>query len=147
MDDREKQLNAYDSFRSYVHQNMRRENAKLSVVDFRDAPEAGRTHLRIPLTNCFRGSAELFQLVKEYHPQASLVTQEDITTGNPLYIANIPWDDRPRPRSRDRYPQDYPRRRAPSIITPMLYCMGIMATAMAASFTTTSAQWLQLFGY
>jgi hypothetical protein len=145
MDDREKQINAYDSFRSYVHQNMRRENAKLSVVDFRDAPEAGRTQLRLPLTNCFRGSEELFRLVKEYHPQASLVTQEDITTGNPLYIANIPWDDRPRPRP--GYAPAYPRRGAPSLVTPMLYCMGLMATAMAASFTTTSAQWLRLFGY
>lgn len=146
MSDREKQINAYDAFRSYVHHNMRRDNDKLSVVDFREAPEAGRTHLRIPLTNCFRGNQELFQLVKEYNPNASLVTQEDITTGNPIYIANIPWTERRRD-DRPRYQYGQPTSSGPSMLTPMLCAMCLMATAMAASFTTTTGQWLQVFGY
>lgn len=149
MSDREKQQRVYDRFRTYVHNNMRDNNNRLTVTNFSNIPRPGPTHLRIELENCFSADADLFRLVKEFHPEASLVVKENVLEKGSRYIANIPWTQKPKRKRKKHYDDDDDddTMGVPNPITPMLWTMGLMATMVAASFTTDLVQWKTLFGY
>ena len=146
--DRDKQLEAYDRFRAYVHREMRDKNNRLTVVDYSKIPRPGPTHLRIELENCFSADSSLFELVKQYHPEASLVVKENLLSKGSRYIANVPWCDEPKQRrSRRHSDADAPPRIGePNLNVPMLWGMALMATVVAATLTTEFAQWQALMG-
>lgn len=146
MGDREKQQRVYDKFRSYVHSRMRGRNSKLTVTNFSNVPRAGPTHIKIELENCFHADGTLFELVKQFHPDASLVVTEKILEKGSRYIANIPWRIKKQP-SRTSDDDDMYKPTEPNVIVPMLWSMALMATVVAASFTTTYPQWAALMGW
>ena len=148
MSHREKQQRVYDKFRSYVHNNMRGKNGSLTVVNYSQIPAPGPTHMKIELENCFQADGELFELVKRFHPNASLVVKENVLKQGSRYIANIPWQTKT-----ERKQQQHPNHSTnldleePNVIIPMLWSMALMATVVAASFTTDYSQWATVFGW
>ncbi len=143
--DHERKAAVYDRFADYVRDKMRsRHNPNLSVREFALMGPSGVTHLDLRLENVKNAKKKLYDLVEQFDSRAFLDTQEDIQTGNLIYVAHVPFKSEEK-RSHRSHQSRSSGSGPPSTGILMAYIMMLMLLMIVGVWKTTWGEWAFMF--
>ena len=130
----------YDDFVTYIHNRY----PKIAVCDFSDMPHAGVTHMILPLDNVTKADQALYTYVSKFSEGTSLEATENIKTGAPTYIANVPYVAKSKSSKKKSSSVFYGTDSGdapPNTLTPILLLVAILVLVIVAVIKTDATQW------
>lgn len=143
--DHELKADVYDQFADYVREKVRgRDNPNITVQDFSLMDPSGVTHMSLVLENVDKGKRRLYEQVEAFAPGTELTTRESISTGAPIYVANVPFKQTAK-KGRHHHSSDNGEE-APKNWVLFGYIFMLMLLFIVAILKTEWSQWQFVFG-